>query len=49
MILHINSWKFKLLMWISSPTQLLPRLIPLRVQHVRIGESYSDFVRVTLD
>lgn len=48
MLMKANSILLRAMMFVASPTHLLPRLIPLCVEQVRVGNNYTDFVRVTL-
>ena len=47
MIVRRDSFKFKLIMFLWSPTQWLPPLFPLRTEHVRIGDNTTDYLRIT--
>jgi hypothetical protein len=46
MILRIDSLTLRVLMFIASPTCLLPPLLPLCVEHARVGDNTADYVRV---
>lgn len=47
MIVRSNSKLLRVLMFINSPTQYLPRLFPLWVLAVRVGNDCTSFVRVS--
>jgi hypothetical protein len=47
MIMREKSLKFRVLMSLWSPTQWLPPLFPLWVEHARVGANCEDYVRVT--
>jgi hypothetical protein len=47
MIFKQSSVYVKALMFFANPTSLLPRLFPLTVEHARVGDNTTDFVRVS--
>lgn len=47
MILPANSLRVRALIFLANPTQRLPQLFPLRVEHARVGTNTTDFVRVS--
>ncbi len=46
MVIRQDSIKFKALMLVYSPVPWLPALLPLRVEHCRVGDNTADFVKV---
>jgi len=48
MLMRADSRTLKVLMFLSSPVPWLPSLFPLWVEHARVGNDYSTFVKVTL-
>jgi hypothetical protein len=48
MILRADSFLLAVLETLANPTPLLPPLFPLWVERARVGQNYTDFVRVTL-
>tara|TARA_R110000868_G_C10649034_1_gene744788 strand:+ start:473 stop:673 length:201 start_codon:yes stop_codon:yes gene_type:complete len=47
LVFHKDSRLLWVLLFIASPTALLPRLLPLCVQPARVGTNCTDFVTVT--
>lgn len=47
MIMRSDSKLLKILMFVNSPTQYLPRLFPLWVLAVRVQNDCTSFVSVT--
>jgi hypothetical protein len=47
MIVRRDSKLLRVLMWVNSPTQHLPRLFPLWVMPARVQYDCSTFVTVT--
>lgn len=46
MLMKENSFWFRALLFICSPTQRLPSLIPLWVESARVGTNTTDYVNV---
>ena len=49
MILHRRSLRFRALLLAWSPVPFFPPLFNMRAEHVRVGQNYTDFVRVTFN
>lgn len=47
MIVHRQSLKFRVLMFLWSPTQWLPPLFPMWTEQARVGTNCEDYIRVT--
>lgn len=47
MIMKFDSLAMRVLMFLDSPTMLLPSLLGLRVERARVANDYDTFVRVT--
>ncbi len=47
MLMRANSPLLRVLMFLSSPTYLLPALFPLWVMPARVGNDYETFVTVS--
>lgn len=46
MVIRADSLFLRALLFVASPTPLLPRLLPIAVEHARVGNDYTSFVRV---
>jgi hypothetical protein len=47
MLLRADSFLLKVLLFIASPSERLPSLIPLWIMPARVGRDYETFVKVT--
>jgi hypothetical protein len=48
MLVRADSFLLKVLLFIASPTERLPNLIPLWIMPARVGGDNHTFVKVTL-
>jgi len=47
MLVRADSFLLKVLLFIASPSERLPSLIPLWIMPARVGKDYDTFVKVT--
>ena len=48
MLIRSDSLALRALLFIASPVAWLPHIVPLWVEHARVGDDYDSWVRVTL-
>lgn len=46
MVVRADSTFLSILLILANPTPRLPKLLPIAVEHARVGNDYTSFVRI---
>lgn len=49
MLVRVDGFAFRTLMVLTFPSMYLPRLMPLRFEHARVGNDYTSWCKVSFD